>query len=329
MIRRRTTGVILSILILQFCCSCRRTPTDQYQGYFEGEFIYAAAPSGGKLQDLHVKRGDVVAEGDLLFTLDSTLEIAAKAESIERLREAQARVKDLKEGQRPSELAALEAGLKKARTASELSEIELQRARELVAVKAAPADQLDRARLTHEQNEQVVIELEHRLDTARLGGREGAIAAAAAAVEAAQARVTAAEWNLDQKTQRAPGNARVHDTLYVESEWVSSGRPVVMLLPPENIKIRFFVPEGDLQKVHTGNLIEAEVSGREVALTGRLTYISTPPEYTPPVIYNRENRAKLVFMVEGTFDAETAETLHPGQPADVRLAGSSTEKPPR
>jgi HlyD family secretion protein len=329
MIRRLTTGLILLILVLPFSSSCRRTPTDQYQGYFEGEFIYAAAPSAGNLQHLHVKRGDLVAEGDLLFILDSTLEIAARAEGIERLREARARLQDLKEGQRPSELAALEAGLKKARTASELSEIELERARELVAVNAVPADQLDRARLTHEQNEQIVIELEHRLDTARLGGREGAIAAAAAEAEAAQARLTAAEWNLDQKTQRAPGNARVHDTLYVESEWVSSGRPVVMLLPPENIKVRFFVPEGDLGKVQVGNLIETAISGWDVPLTGRISYISTTPEYTPPVIYNRENRAKLVFMVEGTFDTETAETLHPGQPVDVRLAGSSTKESTR
>ena len=325
MIRRRTTGVILSILILQFCCSCRRTPTDQYQGYFEGEFIYAAAPSGGILQVLHVRRGDFVAAGDLLFTLDATLERAAKTEGMERLREAQARWEDLKEGLRPSELAALEAGLEQARTASKLSAIELARTNELVAAMAVPVDQLDRARLTHEQNEQAVIELKHRLETGHLGGREGTVAAAAAAVEAARAQVTAAGWRLDQKIQRAPTAARVHDTLYVEGEWVPAGRPAVMLLPPENIKIRFFVPEGDLHKVQANGLIEVIVSGKEAPLIGRISYISTAPEFTPPVIYNRENRAKLVFMVEGTFDRDIATTLHPGQPADVRLAGKSPE----
>lgn len=326
MIRRRMTGTALTILVVLFCSSCRRGPADQYQGYFEGEYIYAAAPSAGNLQVLQVRRGDVVIGGDLLFTLDATLEKAAAAESVERLREAQARWEDLKEGLRPSELAALEAGLEKARTASKLSAIEFSRARGLVAAKAVPVDQLDRARLTHEQNEQAVIELEHRLETAHLGGREGTIAAAAAAVEAAQARVTAAVWSMDQKTQRAPTAARVHDTLYVEGEWVPASRPVVMLLPPEYIKIRFFVPEGDLHRVQVNGRIEVTVSGRETPLTGQISYIATAPEFTPPVIYNRENRAKLVFMVEGTFDPEIAGTLHPGQPADVRLAGSSPEK---
>ena len=320
---------MLSILVVLFFSSCGRAPTDQYQGYLEGEFIYAAAPLAGYLQILHVRRGDVVAEGDLLFALDTTLEVAAKAESEQRLREARARWEDLKEGQRPSELAALEASLEKARSASELSFIELGRARELVAVKAAPSDQLDRARLTHQQNEQVVIELEHRLDTARLGGREGMIAAAAAAVEAAQTRGTAAEWNLNQKTQRAPDDARVHDTLYLAGEWVPPGRPVVMLLPSQNIKIRFFIPEGDLQRVQIGDLIEVAISGRDTPLTGRINYIATAPEFTPPAIYNRENRAKLVFMVEGTFDPEIAGTLHPGQPADVRLAGHSPGSSPQ
>lgn len=329
MIRSRITGTVLSVVVFLFCSCCKPAPTDQYQGYFEGEFIYAAAPSAGNLQVLHVRRGDVVVGGDLLFTLDATLEKAAKAESMERLREAQARWEDLKEGLRPSELAALEAGLEKARTASKLSAIELSRAHKLVAAKAVPVDQLDRARLTHEQNEQAVIELEHRLDTARLGGREGTIAAAAAAVEAAQARVTAAIWSLDQKIQRAPTAARVHDTLYVEGEWVPAGRPAVMLLPSENIKVRFFIPEGDLHRVRMGDLIEVAISGSDTLLAGRINYIATAPEFTPPVIYNRDNRAKLVFMVEGTFDPETAGTLHPGQPADVRLAGSSSEKQPK
>jgi len=295
----------------------------------EGEFIYAAAASAGNLQVLHVRRGDLVAPGDLLFSLDPTLEIAARAESMERLREARARWDDLKEGLRPSELAALEATLGKARKARELSALELSRARELVAVEAIPTDRLDRIRLTHDQNELAVIELEHRLDTARLGGREGTIAAAAAAMEAAQARLTAAEWNLDQKTRRAPTGARVHDTLFVEGEWVPAGRPVVMLLPPENLKIRFFVPEGDLHKVRTGDSIEVIISGREKPLVGRINYIATTPEFTPPVIYNRENRAKLVFMVEGTFDPDVAATLHPGQPADVRLAEASGDLSPR
>jgi hypothetical protein len=84
MFRHRSKGIALAILAVLITSSCRRTPIDHYQGYFEGEFIYVAAPTAGNLQVLHVNRGDTVSEGDLLFNLDPTLEVAAKVENRQR-----------------------------------------------------------------------------------------------------------------------------------------------------------------------------------------------------------------------------------------------------
>jgi HlyD family secretion protein len=111
----------------------------------------------------------------------------------------------------------------------------------------------------------------------------------------------------------------VFDTLYREGEWVAAGRPVVMLLPPENIKVRAFVPETRIAAITTGAPVRVTVDGVSEAFAGRVSYISPRAEFTPPVIYSRESRAKLVFMIEAVFDPEVARKLHPGQPVDLRF----------
>src|SRR5207244_2144134 len=107
------------------------------------------------------------------------------------------------------------------------------------------------------------------------------------------------------------------DTLYREGEFVTAGSPVVSLLPPENLKGRFFVPEADFAALKAGDRVRVTITGRAQPLDARINYLSSRPEYTPPVLYNRENRAKLVFMVEAAIEAAAARDLNPGQPVDV------------
>ena len=92
------------------------------------------------------------------------------------------------------------------------------------------------------------------------------------------------------------------------------------LLPPENLKVRFFVPETEFAALKAGDRVRVAVTGHAGTLEGRISFLSPQPEYTPPVLYNRDNRAKLVFMVEAVFAGDAARDLHPGQPADVTPA---------
>jgi len=141
----------------------------------------------------------------------------------------------------------------------------------------------------------------------------------AAMVESQQASLDKAKWSFDQKQQSAPADAQVQDTLYRQGEWVAAGNPVVILLPPANIKVRFFVPEMLLAKIKTGQNVEVSFDGATNKYAATVNYISTQNEFTPPVIYNRENRAKLVYMIEAKFSATEAAELRPGQPVDVKL----------
>ncbi len=111
----------------------------------------------------------------------------------------------------------------------------------------------------------------------------------------------------------------IFDTLYREGEWAAAGHPVVVLLPPRNIKVRAFVPENLVGSIHSGDTVRVTLDGTSSPIIGKVSFISPQAEYTPPVIYSRESRGKLVFMIEAVFDPKTSASLHPGQPVDVQL----------
>jgi HlyD family secretion protein len=181
---------------------------------------------------------------------------------------------------------AEKAALDMARAALVLSEAEFTRQEKLFRMGPAAAQDYDRARSTRDQDRQ---------------------------------RVAQAEWNFNQKRQAAPETGLVYDTLFRQGEWVAAGKPVVALLPPQNIKVRAFVPETQVGSIHYGDTTRVTVDGVPNPFIGKVSYISPHAEYTPPVIYSRESRAKLVFMIESVFDPEVSAGLHPGQPVDVEF----------
>jgi HlyD family secretion protein len=301
-------------------CGCSRSDPAPWQGYLEGDFIYVASPLAGRLERLDVEKGSRVEKGAPLFELEHVAETAALLQAAQELQAARSQLADLAKGSRPEEIAALEARLSQSRATAELSRLDLVRQDELFSAGAIPASDHDRARLTHEADSKAVDEDAARLATARLGGRQDAVAAARAVVRAAADAEVHARWSVEQKAQAAPRAALVYDTLYREGEFVNAGSPVVTLLPPSNLNVRFFVAEPDFARIKAGDPVTVAVDGIEAPLAARVSYLSPQPEYTPPVLYNRDNRAKLVYMVEAVFPEKAAADLHPGQPVDVSLA---------
>ena len=307
---------VLTLAVLALA-GCAPQGDGSWQGYVEGDYVTVAAPLGGQLERLDAVRGGSVTRGGSLFALESAREAAAVATAEHEARRSRDSLADLTKGGRPSELAALEAALEDARTARDLSATELERRLSLLATGVIAQEELDVARTDLERKGQAVRRAEAELATARLGGREDAIAAARAAVDAAEAQLAQTRWSLDQKRQAAPVDAVVTDTLFEPGEYVPAGSPVVELLPPGNVKVRFFVPETLVGALALGQTVHVSYDGAPGPLAARISYIAPEAEYTPPVIYSSQSRAKLVFMVEARPQAG-GPNLHPGQPVDVR-----------
>jgi HlyD family secretion protein len=317
----RSSDPVIRFALVVACAAlglggCNRAHPTRWQGYLEGEFIYVSAPLAGQLDALAVTKGARVEAKAPLFTLERSAELSTQRQAAEQLEAAQAQLEDLKKGSRPTELAALEAQVDQARVTAELDKIDFQRIETLYRTSVVAESDYDRARLTHERAVAALAQLNAQLATARLGGRADAIAAAEAVVRSAAAAKEKADWSVEQKAQSAPRAGLVYDTLYRSGEFIPAGVPIVSLLAPELLKVRFFVPEADFATLKAGDAVQVSISGRPV-LTAHVSFMSPQPEYTPPVLYNRENRAKIVFMVEATFASADARDLHPGQPVDV------------
>ena len=297
---------------------CGPSDSDRVQGYVEGEYVYVAAPLAGALETLNVQRGAEVKVGDPLFALDDTPERAARDEAERKAAQARADWEDLTKGKRPSEIESIEAQLGQARAALVVSEKELARQQRLTASNATARQDLEQALSARDQDRERVARLDADLTTARLpalrpGGGGGG--------QRPRDGGGAGEGGMEpaQKQQAAPQAGVVFDTLYWPGEWVPAEHPVVVLLPPERIKVRAFVPETRVGGIHIGQTVRVIVDGVAAPYVGRVTFLSPQAEYTPPVIYSRESRAKLVFMIEARFDPATAATMHPGQPVDVEF----------
>jgi HlyD family secretion protein len=312
---RRVFVAMAAVLLL----GCGKPANDSWQGYIEGEYVLLASPAAGQLQKLYVRRGDQVEAGKPTFALEQESERAARLQSEEQLKSAEARLENLRAGRRPPEIESLRAAVVQAKAALALSSSQLAQQEKLFKGGFIAQAVLDQAQSAHARDAALLKGAEAQLRTALQPlGRDEERKAAEGEVAAAKAALAQADWKLEQKSIAAPVAGLVQDTFFVEGEWVPAGRPVVSILPPGNVKARFYVPEKVLGSLQPGRKLEIRCDGCPAPLEASISYLSSQAEYTPPVLYTREQRQKLLFLVEARI-AKGAALLHPGQPVDVRL----------
>ena len=305
-------------LCMGVLAACSAKPPEAWSGYAEGDYVYIAAPLAGRLETLSVQAGQNIAQGAALFALESESENSGRDEAAARLAAARAQAADLDKGKRAEEVAVLAAQLAQAQAGAVLARQALERQQQLVTQGFVSKAGVQDASTALRQAQAKVSELQASLQVARLPGREDVRAATQASANAAQEVLRQSQWRSGQTLQRAPAAALVADVFFRPGEFVPAGQPVVSLLPPQNIKARFFVPESELASIHAGQTVLLQCDGCGQPIAARIARIATQPEYTPPVIYSNAQRAKLVFMVEAQPAPPDATRLKPGQPLDVR-----------
>ena len=146
---------------------------------------------------------------------------------------------------------------------------------------------------------------------------------AESALRQANANLAWSETRLARRRAISPADGTIQQVYYRPGETVPAGRPVVALLPPGNLKIRFFAPQAELPEIKFGDMVNVTCDGCEKGLTAKVSFIARSAEYTPPVIYSLEERAKLVFLIEAR--PEQPEKFRVGQPVSVSLAKAATQ----
>lgn len=317
-VRAYLRGACVAVAAAGALTSCTGEAGRTFTGYVEGDLLYIGPEEAGRLVELDAREGAMLAAGAVVARLDDRVQAADLAAASGALAEATARLEKARAAQqRPEEVAVLQATERRLMIALDLSRIDLDRQKSLVPKGAASQAALDTAQHLYDQNQASLDEVRRQIDVGRITARSEDIAAAEASVRQAQASRDAAQVRLDRRTLKVPADARVQTLYFRVGELVPEGKPVASLLPPQLIKVRFFVPQTELQSLAPGGTVEVTCDGCRPA-TARISFISDVAEFTPPVIYSREERAKLVYLVEALPDDPGL--ARPGQPVTVRLA---------
>lgn len=305
-------GLVLAL------AGCQKQDDATFQGYVEADLVFVGPDDAGRLVSLAVDEGSHVTQGQPLFAVDDTLEVAARDQAKHTVEEAKARLDRLEAAQkRPEEINVLRATVERFKAALDLSQLELDRQQKLYSQGNTSKATLDTAQATRDQNKAALAEAQRQIVVGELASHEYDIASARQAVQAANSLLAAAEERLSRRRLAAPAAGTVEEVYFRAGEVVPAGRPVVSILPPGNLKVRFFVPEGVLPRVKAGDRVRVTCDGCEKPMTARIFFIAREAEYTPPVIYSLEERAKLVFMIEARPDDPMR--LRVGQPVSVTL----------
>jgi HlyD family secretion protein len=299
--KRTVAAFVLPVLL----GACGAEENSRWLGYVEGEAALVAPPQPGWITSVDVMRGAQVKKGDPLFTLDAVRESAARDNAQAQIAAAreQGQQAAAQLAQAQAEQAQIEADIMRA-------EKELARQEELVRIGASPRRDLESAQAAFDSAKA------RRSQTQALQGQATAARRQAEAqAKQAQASLETASFNLSERAVRSLVSGRVEDVYFRQGEYAPSGAPVVSILPPENVFVRFFVPETAVANLMPGTEVHIGCDGCAPDLTGTISFIASEAEFTPPVIYSVGNRGRLVFKAEAR--APSGLPLRPGLPVEV------------
>jgi len=264
-------------LVLLLLAGCEKSHEGTWLGYAAGDNAFVAAPTAGWVTQLYVERGAWVKKGETLFILDDTSQAAARDAAVAAIAEAQ------------GQMGQAEANL-------DLAKKQLERQQGLLRSDATSRQAYDEAKSAYD-------------------GAMAQVAQIVANENAARATLANAAYQLSQRSIVALTHGRVQDIYFRPGEYVPAMTPVVSVLPPENVYVRFFVPEDQFSRIRLGQKVKVHCDGCPGNIVATVSFIASQEEFTPPVIFSNQSRQQLVFKVEAR--APGGLKLNPGQPVDV------------
>lgn len=294
----------------------RPASAQPWLGYAEADYVYVAPVLEGRLTALAVARGDQVAAGAPLFAQDSTDDLAARDQAKASLAQARATLAN-QLATRDYNIAQARADLASAEANEDQLATDLARNEHVLGSGGVTRQAVD---LLRAQTLSAQADVQAAQAKLALQLSDSAIQAQQAAVQAAAASLVQAQWRLAQRTVTAPEAGLIADTFAKPGETMAPGAPVLMLLPPENIRVRFFVPETVLAQLHQGQQVVINCDSCPANLRATISFIAAQPQYTPPVIYSEGTRGNLVYLIEARPPLNEAPCLKPGQPVGVSPA---------
>lgn len=310
-------ALVLCLLALGLS-GCGEEPPTGLHGYAEGDFLNLAPEVPGRIETLNVSDGDRVEAGTALFGLESSAERQAVEGARQLADAAAARFDEAAAGGREPEIAAARDALSQARAEQERARENLVRMLALFERGVVPRAQLDDTEAQAATADARVAELRQRLSLVQLPAREQRLRALAAEADATRAEAARLEAILARRTIAAPSTGRVDRMLAFKGEMAGPNLPAVRFLPDGSVHALLFIPEPILAETGVGTRLLVSCDACPPDLSALVTTMSDEAEFTPPVIYSDEVRARLVYRAEARFEGEDVPPA--GTPLKMRVA---------
>lgn len=291
------------------------TDATVYNGYAEADYVYVAPLTAGRIVGIAAVEGDSVMAGQTLVTLENDSETAAVRAAEAAVAVARANLDNLQTGSRAAEVAVVQASLHRAEADRDLARTTLLRSQRLLEQGRVPQAEVDRDRTALQSTEAQVEQLAAELEVSQLPARDAQRLAAEAALDMARAEADVARTRLQDRSLAAPIEGQVERRFFETGEVVASGVPVLSIFQPERMKAIFFVPEPSRTATRIGDRLTITCDGCPPGLTATISRLASDPQFTPPILYSRDERERLVFRAEAVI-AEGSGLL-PGQPISL------------
>ena len=323
MAKIRLGSIFILVLALCFNTSCKKKKT-MFSGYIEADYIYISSYINGKIEAVFVSKGEKVKKGTRLFKLDGKKENANLNIYNQAVQGVSFYLENMKKGARPEKLEVWTNIAKAVKFISEGTGIGDRMYTTLEKDRAVSYKEQQKITHIHKAALKMSQALKDWAEYQKLPERPDKLAAVESIKRALDAQTTYSKWEMEQVTQKTPKDAYVFDVFYREGEFAQAGKPVVSLLPPENIKAIFFVDGKFVNKLKLGDKVLVNLGNVIKPASAAISYISPKPEYTDPFIYSLKNNKKFMYLVEAEFNTpiwanNDSPILHPGQPIEVDL----------
>lgn len=278
--------------------------------------------SGGRVDEVLVKEGDVVQQGDVLARLDRSELLARRQAANAQLAAARALLNELQNGARPQEERQAQSAVTAARRRMDEANATLARTRRLYDGGAVSKEALDQAQTAYTVAKAQADQASDQLSLVNTGPRTERIEAQRALVQQAQAAVEQVQATLDNTVVVAPFSGVVTVRHREPGESVAPGLPVITLMNPNDRWVRIYVREDQIGRTHlqqAATITTDSHPGKKYQ--GRVTFIASEAEFTPRNVQTEEERVKLVYAVKVAIVGDKELELKTGVPADVVLAG--------
>lgn len=292
-----------------------------YYGYVEADYKYIAPAHGGTLAEVAVREGQLVGAGALLFRQSSVKEQADLAAAMARANRLRARLDDSLTGQRPEEIAVIADTLSRAQADLDLAISNFKRTKSLVERGVISNAQYDKDQSNLDNANARLREIKAQMVVAQMPARPKQVRANEQELKAAEADADKARALLRETTTFALEDAVVERVFFDPGEQIGPSQPVVSLLTAGQMKAKFFVPQNKRSKFGLGTKLSVSCDGCVQDVLANVSRLAAEPEFAPPVIYSRDERSRMVFMVEARItldDDGNTGGLQPGQPITVR-----------